>query len=398
MKFAKRLAGISASPTMAVMQEAQRLRKQGIDVIDFGPGEPDFPTPEPVKDAGIAAIQENFTKYTASAGIQELRQAVADRFNGAWNTGFSWANVVITCGAKHAIYNVCTSVFEDGDEVLNPVPYWVTFPEVIKIAGATPRDLPTREEDGFVLQPSDVAAALTPATRGIIVNTPNNPTGAVIPGAAVRRLAEWARERGIFLLFDETYDYFTYGDEPHVSLAAFVKPSEDFYAIVGSLSKTYSMTGWRVGFCLGCRELIAKIDEFQSHQTGNAASVSQRAALAALKSGPEAVEKMKQEYRRRRDFVLEYLREIPGFCCARPEGAFYVFPNVSECLRSTGIPNSVELARFLIQEARVAVVPGSAFGADGYIRISYATSMENLGEGLARIKEAVTARAVTAPR
>lgn len=392
MKFAKRLTAISASPTMAVMQEAQRLRKEGIDVIDFGPGEPDFPTPEPVKQAGVAAIQENFTRYTASAGIQDLRQAVAERFNRQWGTGFTAANVLISCGAKHAIYNICTALFEEGDEVLNPVPYWVTFPEVVKMTGAIPRDVLTPEENGFVLRLEDVEAALTPRVRGLIVNTPNNPTGAVIPGPTVEKLAQLARRRGIFLLFDETYDYFTYGEEPHVSLASFVTPAEHFYAVVGSLSKTYSMTGWRVGFCVAHRDLVAKMDEFQSHQTGNPTSISQKAAVAALQADPEMVEAMKEEYRRRRDFVLRYVKEIPGFSCAQPQGAFYIFPNVQACLQAAGIPNSQEFARFLIQEARVATVPGSAFGLEGYIRISYATSMENLREGLSRIKQAVTSR------
>lgn len=396
MKIAKRLSGISASPTMAVMQEAQKLKKQGIDVIDFGPGEPDFPTPEPIKEAGIEAVRQNFTKYTASAGIPELRQAVADKFNQQWSTNFTSAHVLMTCGAKHAIFNVCSTLFEEGDEVLIPAPYWVTFPEVVKIAGATPVFIETQEENGFILHTAEVEAALTPRTRGLIVCTPNNPTGAVIPGAILNELTNLARSRGIFLLFDETYDYFVYGSEPHVSLASFVGPDDDFFAIVGSVSKTYSMTGWRIGFVVGHKDMIKKMDEFQSHQSGNPASISQKAALAAFKSDPRLVREMKEEYRRRRDFVLSFLDDLPGFSCTRPNGAFYVYPNITECLRATGIPNSVEFARFLIQEARVATVPGSAFGTEGYLRISYATSMENLREGLARIKEAVISRSSAA--
>lgn len=393
MKFAKRLSGISASPTMAVMQEAQRLKKEGIDVIDFGPGEPDFPTPEPIKSAGIQAIQANFTKYTASAGIEELRRAVADKYNREWNSSYTSAHVVISCGAKHAIYNVCSAIFEEGGEVIIPAPYWVTFPEVVKITGATPKFVETREKENFILDASDVESALTPRTRGIIINTPNNPTGAVIPERTIQQLAQLARSRKIFLLFDETYEYFSYGKDPHVSLASFVKPDEDFYAIVGSVSKTYSMTGWRIGYIVGNRELIEKINEYQSHQSGNPTSISQKAALAALQSDPELVRSMKQEYEARRSFVLSYLNTIPGFSCAIPDGAFYVFPNVVRCLEATGFKNSEEFARFLIQEARVTTVPGSAFGVEGYLRISYATSMEKLKEGLSRIKAAVTARA-----
>ena len=390
MKFARRVAGISASPTMAVMQEAQELRKKRVDIIDFGPGEPDFPTPQPIKQAGIDAIHDDFTHYTASAGIQELRQAVADRYNREWGSEFTAANVAITCGAKHAIYDLCTSLFENGHEVLIPSPYWVTFPEVVKISGAEPVDVVAEEENDFILRAEDVEAALTPRTRGVIVNTPNNPTGAVIPGETIEALLALGRERDCFPLYDETYEYFTYGNRRHVSAASFVKPSDRSYAIVSSVSKTYAMTGWRIGYCVAHRELIAKISEFQSHATGNPTSIAQKAALAAVQSSPELVQEMKQEYARRREFVLDSLNQIPGFSCARPGGAFYVFPNVSRCLEATGLADSQELARFLIQQARVSTVPGSAFGCEGYIRISYATSLENLKEGLSRIKEAVS--------
>ena len=334
MKLANRFADISASPTMAVMQEAQRLKKQGIDVIDLGPGEPDFPTPEPVKRAGIEAIEQNFTKYTASAGIVELRQAVAEKFNQTWGTDFTASHVLISCGAKHAIYNVCMTVFEERDEVLIPVPYWVTFPEVVKMTEATPRPVPTQEENGFVLELAAIEAELNDRSRGIIVNTPNNPTGAVIPGAIVEKLVELARQRHIFLLFDETYDYFTYGDQPHTSLASFVESSEDFYAIVGSLSKTYSMTGWRIGFCVGNKELIRKMNQFQSHATGNPTSISQKAGLAALESSPEMVQAMKEEYEHRLHLVLDLIKEIPDISCV-PAGRGLL--RLSQCVEMPAV-------------------------------------------------------------
>lgn len=389
MRLAKRLAGISTSPTMAVMQEAQRLRAQGIDVIDLGPGEPDFPTPDVVKESGIKAIRENFTKYTAGAGIQELRQGVADKFNQQWGTDFTVENVIITCGAKHAIFNVCMTLFEEGDDVLLPVPCWVTFPEVIKMAGAVPQQFVTPEEQGFVIQTEEVEKNLTAATKGLVINTPNNPTGAVVPGEIIEELVELARRKNVFLLFDETYDYFTYGDRSHVSLASFVGVSDEFFAIVGSMSKTYSMTGWRIGFCLSHRDVIKKMSQFQSHQTGNPTSISQRAALSALKSPSERVIEMTKEYEIRRQFVLQALESTPGFRCAPPDGAFYAFPNVSQCMGKMGIESSNDFARFLIQEARVATVPGSAFGMEGYIRISYATSIENLEEAFSRIQTAI---------
>ena len=392
MKFAKRLDQISASPTMAVMQEAQKLKKQGIDVIDLGPGEPDFTTPESIKEAGIAAIREDFTRYTASAGIQELRQAVADRYNLQWGTEFSAANVVISCGAKHSIYNVCMAIFEEGDEVLLPAPYWVTFPEAIKMTGASPHEFVTSEENEFILGAEDIEERIGSSTRGLIVTSPNNPTGAVIPGPRLEELVSLVRSREVFTLFDECYDFFVYGGNSHVSAASFVGPSDDFFAILGSVSKTYSMTGWRIGYCIAHPDLIKKIAEFQSHQTGNPTSISQKAALFALGTDRELIAKMRQEYEKRRDYVLPVLREIDGFSCVTPDGAFYLFPNVTECMREMEIGTSEEFARFLIQEARVATVPGSAFGMEGYLRLSYATSMENLEEAMSRIKQAVDAR------
>ncbi|MEE2821548.1 MAG: pyridoxal phosphate-dependent aminotransferase [Acidobacteriota bacterium] len=392
MKFAKRLDKISASPTMAVMQEAQKLRSQGLDIIDLGPGEPDFATPQSIKEEGIKAIQEDFTKYTASAGIQELRQAVADQYNLQWGSKFSVENVVISCGAKHSIFNVCMAIFEEGDEVLLPAPYWVTFPEVIKMTGASPREFMISEENDFILGCRDVEERFESNTKGLIVTTPNNPTGAVIPGPMLEKLVSLSRSHRVFTLFDECYDFFVYGEKPYVSAASFLDPSDDFFAIFGSVSKKYSMTGWRIGYCIAHPELVKKIVEFQSHQTSNPTSISQKAALFALGTDRELIIEMKQEYEKRRDFVLPVLQDIDGFSCVKPDGAFYMFPNVSECMQKLSIDSSEEFAKFLIQEARVATVPGSAFGAEGYIRISYATSMENLQEAMSRIQQAVEAR------
>lgn len=391
MRIAKRLAGISASPTMAVMQEAQEMRARGIDVIDLGPGEPDFPTPEGIKDAAREALDADFTKYTPSAGIRSLRQAIAEKYNREWGADFNADNVIVTAGAKHAIYNVCMAVFEAGDEVLNPAPYWVTFPEAVKLTGAVPVDLLTPEESEFVLEAAAVERACGPSTAGLIVNTPNNPTGAIIPEREVEAIAGIGRRRGLFLLFDETYEYFTYDEARHTSLASFVCGADDFYAIVGSFSKTFSMTGWRVGFAVAHRELIRKITEYQSHQSGSASSISQKAAEAALFSGAEEVGRMKREYERRRKLVIEELGKLPGFRCGRPHGAFYAFPNVQEAMSIAGCSTSEEFSRFLIQEARVATVPGSAFGLEGYIRLSYATSVQNLQEAFARIRQSLAA-------
>jgi len=374
---------------MAVMQEAQELRGQGIDIVDLGPGQPDFNTPELIRRAGVAAIEEGHTRYTPAAGTKELRQAVAEKYNLDWGTSFDFSNVVITSGAKHAIYNVCMAVFEAGDEVLVPCPYWVTFPEVVKITRAVPVTVPTEQDESFILSPGRVREKCTENTRGLIVNTPNNPTGAVLPREVVSELAELGRERDLFLLFDETYERLTYGGKRHVSLAEVAAKLDDGFAIVGSFSKSYAMTGWRVGYCVGPGSLIQKITEFQSHETGNPCSISQHAALAALDGGVEIVESMRREYERRRECVLRGLETIPGYRCAEPDGAFYVFPEVLESMQRLGISDSVEYAKFLLQEARVATVPGSAFGLEGHIRLSYATSTKNIEEALVRIRTAV---------
>ncbi len=389
MRIAARLLGVSASPTMAVMQEVQELRAQGVDIIDLGPGQPDFDTPELICRAGIAAIEEGFTRYTPAAGTKELRQAVAEKYNRDCGTSFDFSNVVITSGAKHALYNVCMAVFQAGDEVLNPSPYWVTFPEVVKLTRAVPVTVPTMQDESFILSPERVREKLTEKTRGLIVNTPNNPTGAVLPREVVFELAELGRERNLFLLFDETYERFTYGGKIHVSLAEVAEELDDAFAIVGSFSKTYAMTGWRVGYCVGPRFLMQKITEFQSHETGNPCSISQQAALAALEGGVESFESMRREYEKRREYLLQGLETIPGYRCVEPDGTFYAFPEVSASMERMGISGSVDYANFLIQEARVATVPGSAFGLEGHIRLSYATSMKNIEEALERIRTAV---------
>ncbi len=387
MKFAKRLGGITTSPTMAVMQQAQQLKAQGIDVIDLGPGEPDFPTPAPIKAAAVAAIQEDFTKYTPTIGIAELRRGVAEHFNNIWGSHFQAAHVALSSGAKHTIHNLCMSCFEAGDEVLIPAPYWVTFPEVVKVTEAEPRIIETREEDNFELRPEVVEEAIGSRTRGLILNTPNNPTGAVIPRAAMEEIYRICKENSVLLLSDETYDYFVYDGHEHFSIAAMAAPDDPFFALVGSFSKTYSMTGWRVGYCVTAADRIKKVADYQSHESGNPASISQRAALAALSIDSSLVAEMTEEYRHRRELVLEKLEGIRGCSCAQPNGAFYAYPNVSEAMRLTGCETSVDFSRLLIKEARVATVPGSAFGTEGYIRLSYATSRENLTEGLSRIQQ-----------
>ncbi len=377
---------------MAVMLEAQRLRSQGVDVIDLGPGQPDFPTPEPIKRAGIDAIVGDFTRYTASSGIDELRAALANSFNRRWGTRFEVENVVVCAGAKQAVFSLCMAAFQEGDEVVIPAPYWVTFPEVVKLAGAAPVFLPTLEEHRFIPDIDALRECLTDRTRGLILNTPNNPTGAVIPGPILERLVALTRDKGLFLISDETYEQFTYDGREHVSVADFIDADTTGFAVVGSFSKTHAMTGWRVGYCLGHAALMTKIGEFQSHQSGNPCSISQRAALAALAGGEEDVEAMRREYERRRGAVLNRLESLDGFDCVPPEGTFYVFPNVREAMSRVGCASSVDFCRFLLREARVATVPGSAFGAENYLRLSYAAPLDRLEAAFDRLEEALSHR------
>ena len=389
MRLASRLAKISTSPTIAVMQEAQRLRGQGIDVIDFGPGQPDFPTPDFVKEAGRQAIEKDFTRYTANAGIDELRQALAEHLNRAYGSSFGPENLIVTNGAKSAVFCACMALFQEGDEVLIPAPYWVTFPEAVKLSDASPTAFPTQADNGFELTVSDLEPAISADSRGIIVNSPNNPTGAVIPADSMSDLVELCKQRGVAFISDETYDRFTYEGRPHASLASYVDPEDEHYALIGSFSKTYAMTGWRVGFLAGCSAMVKKVNSFVSHQAGNPCSISQKAAVAALLGPQQAVDEMLAEYAKRRRYVVDELNRIEGISCPEPYGAFYAFPNIEGCLERVGLSNSVEFAKYLINEAQVAAVPGSAFGMEGHIRISYATSMSNLEEGLRRIAESV---------
>ncbi|HSR53697.1 MAG TPA: pyridoxal phosphate-dependent aminotransferase [Acidobacteriota bacterium] len=390
MKLAQRMSKISTSPTIAVMQLAKRLRKEGVDIIDFGPGEPDFPTPEAVKEGAMAAIREDFTRYTAVAGTDELREAIAERYNRDFGCRLTAENVLTAAGAKNAIYSLCLAVFEEGDEVLIPAPYWVTFPEVVKLAESEPVFFPTLEDKGFVLDAEDLQAHVNEGSAGLIINSPNNPSGAVIPDGKLKGVVEVCRRRGIFLLSDETYDRFTFENHPFASVASHMDADEHGWAVCGSFSKTYSMTGWRLGYMIAHKDLIKKVVSLQSHECGNPCSISQKAALSALALPPQVVQHMLDEYASRRLFVLDELNSMPGMSCPRPYGAFYAFPNVRRCMQNLGCENSVEFSKQLIDQARVATVPGSAFGMEGHIRISYATSMENLKKGLGRIREFVS--------
>lgn len=387
MKLARRVSQLSSSPTMAVAAEAARLKAEGKEIIDFSVGEPDFHTPENIKLKGHDAITKNFTKYPPAGGINDLRDAVALKYRDQYGVDYSTAEVAISCGAKHTLFNLAFVLFEDGDEVLLPVPYWVTFPEQIKLVGATPVEVETHEEDNFILRASALKERITPHTKAIIVNSPNNPTGAVIPRDEMQRIVDLAVAHNLLIVFDECYEYFVFDGNVHTSLPVYASTARHLSVIVNTASKTYAMTGWRIGYLVAPKEIVKAVNDVQSH-SANAATVSQKAAVESILGAQESVKTMIAEYERRRKYVVEKLNSIQGLSCASPRGAFYAFPNVSRFFRGS-LKDSVQFSSALLRQAGVAVVPGSAFGREGYVRISFATSMENLEKGLDRMEKAL---------
>ncbi|MCH2693174.1 MAG: pyridoxal phosphate-dependent aminotransferase [Acidobacteriia bacterium] len=388
MKLAERVSQLSPSPTMAVSAEASRLRASGQEVIDFSIGEPDFNTPDNIKNEGHQAIDGNFTRYTAAAGIKDLKEAVVNKYQSQYGIEYTLPEVVISCGAKHTLFNLAFVLFDKGDEVLLPVPYWVTFPEQLKMVGATPVEVLTEEKDNFILRASAIKDKLTARTKAIIVNTPNNPTGAVIPEEEMEKIVALALDQNILIIFDECYEYFVFDGSKHTSLAQFANRAKHLSILVNTASKTYAMTGWRIGYLIAPPEICKAIGGVQSH-SANPASVSQKAAVESILGDQDSVSKMIAEYDRRRQYVVDRLNGISGLSCANPGGAFYAFPNVSNYFKN-GIGNSLEFSQWLLKEVGVAVVPGSAFGQEDYVRISFATSMENLVKGLDLMENVLT--------
>jgi aspartate aminotransferase len=385
MQFSERISRISVSPTSVVVQKAEKLKASGTSLVDFGAGEPDCPTPEHIKDAAIRALHENFTKYTPTGGIRDLKQAIVDRHGQDFGSRYTVEECLITAGGKQAIFEAMAATVNDGDEVILPVPYWVSFLDIIRYAGGKPVLLETRENDGFALRAEAVEKVITPKTRLLVVNSPNNPTGAFVPGEEMERLLALARRHDFLLLSDECYCHFVYDEALPYSLGS--SGERECLLVVGSLSKTYAMTGWRVGFALGPAGLLAAMLKLQSHSTSNPNSIAQKAAVEALRGPQDSVRAMLGEYRRRRDRVVAGLQAIPGIRCAMPRGAFYVYPNVAAYLKKSGLADSTALAERLLEEAHVAVVPGTAFGTLEHLRLSYATSMEQIEQGLRRLSD-----------
>jgi aspartate aminotransferase len=382
-EIAERISLISVSSTMKVAADAEKLRAQGVDVVDFGAGEPDFPTPDNVKQAAVRAIEQNFTKYTGAGGTAELKQAVCERHTKDFGTAYQPAECIISVGGKHVIFNLTQALVNPGDEVIIPVPYWVTYKDVVNYAGGKCVFVETDEQNGFTLTAAMIEPHLSPRTKMILINSPSNPSGAVLDREEFEKIYHLTSRRGIYLLTDECYCHFLYEGKPF-SIAS-MPGAKETVLVAGTLSKTYAMTGWRVGFGLVPQPVAGAMLKLQSHSTSNPTSISQKAAVEALRGPQESVQIMLAEYRKRRDFVVRRLREVPGVKCAEPKGAFYAYPDIGVAIGKKGIQNTLQFSEILLAEAHVAVVPGEAFGTSRHVRISYATSMRELERGLERI-------------
>ena len=385
MTIADRLSAISESPTLKVGANAERMRRAGIDVVDLGAGEPDFNTPEHAKAAAIAAIEQNFTRYTAASGIVELRQAVCDRYRTDYGVELKPTDVSMAAGGKQALFNVALALYNPGDEVITHAPYWPTIVEQIKIAGGVPVIARTRSEAGFAVEAQPIIDLITPRTKAIIINSPANPTGALISESALAAVADAAAKRGIWVVVDLCYEQLIYDREPHNLPRVLFDRMRDRAVLCGSASKSYAMTGWRCGWTVAPAEVIGACNTLLSHATSNLASITQKAAVAALVGPQGDVARMLNEYRERRDNMHAWLTAHPAIKCVKPKGAFYLFPDISDLLSPDGIRTSGQFAEVLLEQAHVALTPGEAFDAPGYVRISYATSIEKLREAANRL-------------
>ncbi len=392
--LAKRASAIKPSPTLAAAAKAKAMKAQGIDVVDYGVGEPDFDTPENVKEAAIKAIKAGFTKYTPAGGTDELKEAVIEKFKKDNGLAYEKNQILISCGAKHSLYNIAEALFEAGDEVIIPSPYWVSYPDQVILNDATPVIVETTEAEGFKISPQKLTQAITPKTKAIMLNSPSNPTGLAYDRKALEELAAIAVKHKIYVISDEIYEKLLYDGFTHVSIASLGKEIRRQTIVVNGVSKSHSMTGWRIGFAAGPKDVITAMANIQSQSTSNPTSISQKAALEALKGPQDFILTMNAEFDKRRRYMVERLNAMPGVSCLMPVGAFYAFPKVSRLYGKKGggktINNSSDFSAYLLEEAKVALVSGDAFGADEYIRLSYATSMDTIKQGLDRIEEAIS--------
>jgi aspartate aminotransferase len=394
MKLSSRLDRIKPSATLAITAKAAALRAAGRDVIGFGAGEPDFDTPAHIRKAAIEAIEAGFTRYTPVGGIDELKDAIVDKLKLDNGLTYKRSQVVVSCGAKHTLYNLAQVLFEAGDEVIIPGPYWVSYPDIVALADAKPVILETDEKEGFKLDAARLERAIGQRTKALILNSPSNPTGAAYSPSELKRLAEVLIGKDLFVITDDIYEKIIYDNFPFSNIASVSEAMIPKTIVVNGVSKAYAMTGWRIGYAAGPEDVIAGVTKIQSQNTSNPTSISQKAALAALRGDQTAVKTMVVEFQDRRDFIVSALNAMDGISCLKPQGAFYAFPNISALFgKSHGsltIRSSADLAGYLLNEANVAVVSGDSFGDDRFIRLSYATSMKNIEKGMERIREALS--------
>ena len=390
-RLSARAKQISPSVTLAIDAKAKQMVADGINVISFGVGEPDFNTPVHIREAGIEAINSGFTRYTAASGINELKQAIVDKLQRDNGLTYSPAQIVVSNGAKHSLYNALMVLAEEGDEVIIPTPYWVSYSEMVKMTGATPVFLDTTEEQDFKLQIADLEAAITDKTKVLMLNTPSNPTGMVYSADELKAIGEVCLKHNLFVIIDEIYEKLVYDGVEHHSLAALMPELKDQIVLINGMSKAYAMTGWRIGYLAAQADIAKAISSLQSHATSNPNSIAQKASVAGLNGAEEPIKEMVAEFAKRRDFMVERVNQTKGLSCRKPQGAFYVMANVTQLIgreiAGETIRDDLHLADLLLEKAHVAVVPGVAFGAPGFVRLSYATSMENIKAGLDRIDQ-----------
>ena len=393
MDLSKKGMAIEPSVTLEITAKAKAMKENGINVISFSVGEPDFNTPKNIQDEGIRAITEGLTKYTPTSGITELKKAICKKLRDDNNLDYSPNNIIISNGGKHSIYNALMAVLNPDDEVLIGVPYWVSYPELVKIAGGVPVFIETEESNDFKYTVKDLEAAQTDRTKVLILNSPSNPTGSIYDEKEIKDIAKWAVNNNVFVLSDELYEKLIYGDEKHISIASLNKEIHDLTITINGMSKAYAMTGWRIGYAAAHEDIIKIMGNVQSHTTSNPSSIAQYASVAGLEGDQSSLEEMKLQFNKRRLYMVDKINSIEGLSCRTPKGAFYIMVNISNLkgrtIQGIKIDSSLDVANLLLEKGRVAVVPGIAFGDDNYIRLSYATSIENIEEGLNRIKETI---------
>lgn len=394
MRLSERVKAIKPSPTLAMDAKAKALKAGGKDIVNFGVGEPDFDTPDNIKEAAIKAIRDGFTKYTPVGGTDELKAAIADKFKKDNGLSYEKDEIIVSCGAKHSLYNIAEALFGPGDEVIIPAPYWVTYPDQVVLNDALPVIAVTEEKDSFKIDPKLLKNKLSGKTKALILNSPSNPTGSAYDRKSLEKIAELAVKHDFYIISDEIYEKLTYDGFGHISIASLSNEIKQRTIVVNGLSKSHAMTGWRLGFAAGPKDVIKAMTNIQSQSTSNPTSITQKAAVEALTGPQDFIPEMVSEFDRRRKYMVERLNKIKGVSCITPIGAFYTFPNVASCygkkLNGMPINSSLDLSAYLLEQAGVALVPGVAFGDDRYIRLSYATSMENIKKGLDRIEDALS--------